>query len=89
MKFFINLLVIYFTFQDHESFYHGRVFGEIDSQAQIHIDNGVLTASITISDETFHIEVRIASFKYYSIYVFAVIAKRSIHFSHLGGTYLT
>lgn len=42
---------------DHESFYHGRVFGEIDSHAQMHIDNGILTGIIAISDETFHIEV--------------------------------
>ncbi|XP_066598039.1 ADAM 17-like protease [Prorops nasuta] len=41
---------------DHESFYHGRVFGEIDSHVQIHIDNEIITASIAISNETFHIE---------------------------------
>ncbi|XP_044593060.1 ADAM 17-like protease [Cotesia glomerata] len=41
---------------DHESFYHGRVFGELDSHAQVHIDEGVITGSITISDETYHIE---------------------------------
>lgn len=42
---------------DHDSFYHGRVFGEIESHAQVHIDNGIVTGSITILDETFHIEV--------------------------------
>jgi disintegrin and metalloproteinase domain-containing protein 17 len=35
------------------------VFGEIDSHAQVHIDDGVITGSITILDETFHIEVSI------------------------------
>lgn len=44
---------------DHDSFYHGRVFGEIESHAQMHIDDGIVTGSITISDETFHIEVSI------------------------------
>ncbi|XP_011500882.1 PREDICTED: ADAM 17-like protease [Ceratosolen solmsi marchali] len=41
---------------DHESFYHGRVFGEVNSHAQLHIDNGILTGSITVSDEIYHIE---------------------------------
>ena len=42
---------------DHEDFYHGRVFGEIDSHAQVHINDGMLTGSITVADETYHIEV--------------------------------
>ncbi|XP_018374594.1 PREDICTED: ADAM 17-like protease isoform X3 [Trachymyrmex cornetzi] len=41
---------------DHDNFYHGRVFGEIESHAQMHIDDGIMTGSITILDETFHIE---------------------------------
>ena len=44
---------------DHENFYHGRVFGEVDSHAHIHIDDGVVTGTVTIPDETFHIEVGI------------------------------
>lgn len=42
---------------DHESFYHGRVFGETNSHVQVHIDDGVLTGIITVPDETYHIEV--------------------------------
>lgn len=42
---------------DHESFYGGRVFGEIDSDASLHIDNGVMTGTIHLPDETYHIEV--------------------------------
>lgn len=41
---------------DHDNFYHGRVFGEIESHAQMHIDNGILTGSMTTLDETYHIE---------------------------------
>ncbi|XP_065201925.1 ADAM 17-like protease isoform X2 [Planococcus citri] len=41
---------------DHESFYEGRQFGESDSQANVHIDDGVMTASIHIGDETYHVE---------------------------------
>lgn len=50
--------VIVKLFSDHDNFYHGRVFGEIDSHAQIHIDDGVLTGTVTVPDETFHIEVK-------------------------------
>jgi len=46
---------------DHDNFYHGRVFGEIESHAQMHIDDGIVTGSITILDETFHIEVSIST----------------------------
>lgn len=35
------------------------MFGEIESHAQMHIDDGIVTGSITVSDETFHIEVNI------------------------------
>ncbi|XKL62355.1 hypothetical protein PGB90_002188 [Kerria lacca] len=41
---------------DHESFYEGRLFGETDSSANVHIDDGVMTASIHLGDETYHIE---------------------------------
>ncbi|XP_063706885.1 ADAM 17-like protease [Culicoides brevitarsis] len=41
---------------DYNSLYRGRVFGEMNSHVQAHIDNGVLTASIMLSDETYHIE---------------------------------
>lgn len=46
------------VFLDHESFYEGRQFGESDSQVNVHMDEGVMTASIRIGDETYHVEVR-------------------------------
>lgn len=41
---------------DHDSFFRGRVFGEISSHVSAHIDEGVLTATIILPDETYHIE---------------------------------
>eukprot|EP00096_Caligus_rogercresseyi_P007481 TRINITY_DN2534_c0_g1_i2.p1 TRINITY_DN2534_c0_g1~~TRINITY_DN2534_c0_g1_i2.p1 ORF type:complete len:788 (-),score=146.76 TRINITY_DN2534_c0_g1_i2:232-2595(-) len=42
---------------DHESFYHGRVFGELSSNAVVHMDeDGVLTAKIVTPAETYHLE---------------------------------
>ncbi|KAF4521453.1 hypothetical protein B566_EDAN010610 [Ephemera danica] len=42
---------------DHESFYRGRVFGELQSEASVHIeDEGVMTATIHLPDESYHIE---------------------------------
>lgn len=41
---------------DHDQFYDGRVFGESSSHASVHIDDGVLTGSISLPDETYHIE---------------------------------
>lgn len=41
---------------DHEQFYDGRVFGETSSHASVHIDDGVMTGSISLPDETYHIE---------------------------------
>ncbi|KAL1464303.1 hypothetical protein WDU94_003964 [Cyamophila willieti] len=41
---------------DHEEFYDGRVFGETESAASVHISDGVMTASIHTPDETYHIE---------------------------------
>ena len=43
---------------DHESFYDGRVYGEMKSRATVHVDSGsgVLTAKIETPDETYHIE---------------------------------
>lgn len=46
---------------DHENFYEGRQFGESDSHANVHLDDGVMTASIHIGDETYHVEVVIRS----------------------------
>lgn len=45
---------------DHDNFYGGRVFGELSSEASLHIDDeGVLTGAIHLPDETYHIEVNI------------------------------
>ncbi|XP_017778197.1 PREDICTED: ADAM 17-like protease isoform X1 [Nicrophorus vespilloides] len=41
---------------DHDQFYDGRVFGEVSSHASLHIDDGVMTGSIHLPDETYHIE---------------------------------
>lgn len=42
---------------DHDSFFRGRVFGESLSHVSAHIDEGnVLTATIILPDETYHIE---------------------------------
>ncbi|KAF2901050.1 hypothetical protein ILUMI_05106 [Ignelater luminosus] len=42
---------------DHDNFYGGRVFGEVSSEASLHIDeDGVLTGAIHLPDETYHIE---------------------------------
>lgn len=41
---------------DHENFYGGRVFGENESEASVHIDDGVLTGTVHLPDETYHIE---------------------------------
>lgn len=42
---------------DHDSFFRGRVFGEISSHVSAHIDDrNMLTATIILPDETYHIE---------------------------------
>lgn len=42
---------------DHDSFFRGRVFGETSSHVSAHIDDSnMLTATIILPDETYHIE---------------------------------
>ena len=41
---------------DRDSFYDGRVFGESDSKAQVHMEDGVITANIKTSQDIYHIE---------------------------------
>lgn len=41
---------------DKESFYEGRVFGESKSRAQVHIEDGMITANIKTPEDVFHIE---------------------------------
>ncbi|KAK9721989.1 Reprolysin family propeptide [Popillia japonica] len=41
---------------DHENFYNGRVFGETNSHVNMHIDDGMLTGSIHLPDEIYHLE---------------------------------
>jgi len=41
---------------DQESFYDGRVFGETHSRAQVHMEDGVITANIETPIDVYHIE---------------------------------
>lgn len=41
---------------DHDDFYDGRVFGELSSDASIHLEDGVMTGIIQTPQETYHIE---------------------------------
>ncbi|XP_023035889.1 ADAM 17-like protease isoform X3 [Drosophila willistoni] len=41
---------------DHDSFYTGRVFGELESSVRAHIEDGTMTMYIHLPDETYHIE---------------------------------
>lgn len=41
---------------DHENFYDGRIFGETWSDASVHLEDGVMTATIQLPGETYHIE---------------------------------
>ncbi|KAJ8961630.1 hypothetical protein NQ314_005882 [Rhamnusium bicolor] len=41
---------------EHNDFYNGRVFGESNSHVSLHMEDGVMTGSIHLPDETFHIE---------------------------------
>lgn len=56
------------------------MFGELHSSVRAHIDeSGVLTASIVLPDETYHIEVRIcipfvSTMKYYLSFFVALLA---------------
>ena len=40
---------------DHESFYEGRVFGELQSRATVHLEDGLLTAKIETPQDIYHI----------------------------------
>ncbi|XP_047114884.1 ADAM 17-like protease [Schistocerca piceifrons] len=44
------------VFVDHENFYHGRVFGEVTSDVTAHLEDGMMTATVHVADETYHIE---------------------------------
>ncbi|XP_058459615.1 ADAM 17-like protease [Malaya genurostris] len=41
---------------DRDNFFKGRVFGETNSQVNAHLEDGLLTASVVLPDETYHIE---------------------------------
>jgi hypothetical protein len=49
--------IILIFFPDHENFYDGRLFGEVSSEASVHLEDGVMTATIHAPEETYHIEV--------------------------------
>jgi disintegrin and metalloproteinase domain-containing protein 17 len=46
-----------FFFVVFENFYYVRLFGEVSSEASVHLEDGVMTATIHAPDETYHIEV--------------------------------
>ena len=41
---------------DPENFYEGRVFGEVDSKAAVHMEDGVMTAKIVTPEDIYHVE---------------------------------
>lgn len=41
---------------NRDDFYHGRLFGETDSHVNMHMEDGVLTGSIHLPEETYHVE---------------------------------
>ncbi|XP_068911019.1 ADAM 17-like protease isoform X3 [Tenebrio molitor] len=41
---------------DHDDFYDGRVFGETVSHVSLHMEDGVMTGSIHLPDEIYHVE---------------------------------
>lgn len=57
---------VFLWLSDHESFYHGRVFGELQSEASVHMEEeeGAMTATIHLPDESYHIEVTWKTMKF-------------------------
>ncbi|XP_018575504.1 ADAM 17-like protease isoform X2 [Anoplophora glabripennis] len=41
---------------NHDDFYDGRVFGETNSHVNLHMEDGVITGSIHLPDEVYHVE---------------------------------
>lgn len=82
------LIIIIFKFLDHGSIYSGRVFGESQSSVRAHIDDGIMTASIVLPDETYHIEVNIQVFNcklFVQLYRFQPSWR---HVPHLSGRHM-
>jgi len=52
------VLTILLLIGGNDGFYQGRVFGEIHSHVNAHIEDGLLTASIITREDSYHIEVR-------------------------------
>ncbi|XP_066992890.2 ADAM 17-like protease isoform X3 [Anabrus simplex] len=44
------------AFVEHDNFFRGRVFGEIASYASVHLEDGMMTATIHVPEDTYHIE---------------------------------
>jgi hypothetical protein len=42
--------------------YDGRLFGEVSSDARVHLEDGVMTAAIRTPEEIYHIEVIILQY---------------------------
>lgn len=59
---FVSPLTEFHVLLDHEDFYEGRLFGEVNSHVSAHLEDGMMTASIHVGDETYHIEV---SFRFF------------------------
>lgn len=69
-----------------ESFFKGRVFGETNSHVHAHIDEGVITASIILPDDTYHIEVCIYQIQIFKENIQNVSNKFQPSWRHLPGT---
>lgn len=41
---------------ERENFFKGHVFGEIESEVGLHVDDGVMMGSIYLGDEIYHVE---------------------------------
>lgn len=41
---------------DNDNFLQGRVFGELSSHVSVHVDDGVMTGTIHLPDEIYHVE---------------------------------
>jgi len=52
-------LIAILCVSDENNFYKGRVFGEVNSHVNAHIEEGLLTASIVTKDDSYHVEVLI------------------------------
>jgi hypothetical protein len=50
------------------------LFGEVSSEASVHLENGVMTATIHAPEETYHIEVIIC----FTVYAIRAVIAQSV-----------